>query len=89
MNTGKRTTFMQRIEHLEKHSMIQNSAHRKPLMVFFNSSSGTNIAEAVNIQHISIIRICEDVQHFSQHSYNVTINSYNSQLTLQADSHAS
>jgi hypothetical protein len=28
---------------------IRNSAHRKPSAVFFNSSSGTTIAEAVNI----------------------------------------
>jgi hypothetical protein len=54
-----------------------------------NSSSGTTIAEAVNVQHISILAICEDVRHFAQHSYSVTINSYNSQLTLNTDSHAS
>jgi hypothetical protein len=29
------------------------------------------------------------VRHFSQHSYNVTINSHNGQLTLHTDSHAS
>jgi hypothetical protein len=38
---------------------------------------------------ISIFGICEDVRHFSQHSYNVTINSHNGQLTLHTDSHAS
>jgi hypothetical protein len=40
------------------------------------------------IQHISIFGICEDVRHFSQHSYGVTINSHNGQLTFHADSHA-
>ena len=86
MSTGKRTAFTQCIEPLGKHSTIRNSAHRKPSAVF-NSSSGATIAEAVNIQHISIFVICEDVRHFSQHSYNVTINSHNSQLTLHTDSH--
>jgi hypothetical protein len=36
----------------------------------------------------SIFGICEDVRHFSQHSYNVITNSHNGQLTLHADSHA-
>jgi hypothetical protein len=40
-------------------------------------------------QHISIFGSCEDVLHFSPHSYNVTINSHNSQLTLHTDSHTS
>jgi hypothetical protein len=60
----------------------------KPSMVFFNSSSGTAIAEAVNAQHISTVGICKDVQHFPQHSYNVTINSHNGKLMLHTDSHA-
>jgi hypothetical protein len=68
--------------------MIQNSARRKPSAVF-NSSSGTTIREAVNVQHFSIFSICEDGQHFSQHSYNVTINSHNGQMTLHTNSHAS
>jgi hypothetical protein len=68
---------------------IRNSAHRKPLTVFFNSSSGSTIGEAVNVQHISIFGICEDVRHFTQNSYDVTINSHNGQLTLDTDSHAS
>jgi len=89
MSTGKRTAFTQYIEHLVKHSTIRNSAHRKPSTVFLNSSSGTTIAEAINIHHISIFGICEDVRHFSQHSNNVTTNSHNSQLTLHTDSHAS
>jgi len=89
MSTGKHTAFTQCIEHLVKHSTIRNSAHRKPSTVFFNSSSGTTIAEALNIHHISIFGICEDVRHFSLHSNNVTINSHNSQLTLHTDSHAS
>jgi hypothetical protein len=80
---------MQCIERFGKHSMIQNSAYGKPSMAFFNSSSGTTIAETVNVQHINIFGICEDVQHFSEHSYNVTINSHNGQLTLYTDSHAS
>jgi len=80
---GKRTAFTQCIEHLVKHSTIRNSAHRKPSTVFFNSSSGTTIAEAINIHHISVFGICEDLRHFSQHTNNVTINSHNSQLTLQ------
>jgi hypothetical protein len=61
----------------------------KPSAVFCNISSGTTIAEAVNLQHISIFGICEDVRHFAQHSYNVTLSSYDSQLTLRTDSHAS
>jgi hypothetical protein len=69
---------MQCIEHLGKHSMIWNSAHRKLL----------TIAEA-NVQHISTFSICEDVWHFSQRSYNITINSHNGQLTLHTESHAS
>jgi hypothetical protein len=36
----------------------------------------------------SISGICENVQHCAQHSYNVTANSYNSQLTLHTDSHS-
>jgi len=58
-------------------------------MVFFNSSSGTTVTEAINMYHINIFGICEDVRHFSQHSNNVTINSHNSQLTLHTDSHDS
>ena len=57
MSTGKRTSFTQYIEHLVKHSTITNSAHRKPSKVFFNSSSDTTIAEAINIQHVSIFGI--------------------------------
>jgi hypothetical protein len=52
-------------------TMIRNSVHRKPLTEFFNNSSDTTIAEAVNMQHISICGICEDVRHFSQHSNDV------------------
>jgi hypothetical protein len=81
--------FMQCTEYTGKHSMIWISVHRKPSAVFFNSSSGTTIAEAVNVQHISIFGTCEDVRHFSQHSYYVTINSHNSQLMLHTNSHAS
>jgi hypothetical protein len=52
-STGKRTTFKQCTEHLGKHSTIRNFAHRKkPTTVFFNTCSGTTIAEAVNVQHI-------------------------------------
>jgi hypothetical protein len=58
-------------------------------MVFFNNSSGTTIAEAINIWHISIFAIHEDGQHFSQHFYNVIINSHNGQLTRHTYSHAS
>jgi hypothetical protein len=58
-------------------------------MVFYNSSSGTTITEAVNAQRISIFGIREDVGHFSQHSYNVTTTSHNSQLTLNTNSQAS
>jgi hypothetical protein len=58
-------------------------------MVFFNSSSGTIIADAIIVQHISIYGVCEDVRHFSQHSYNFAITSYNSQLKLHTNSHAS
>jgi hypothetical protein len=89
MSSGKCATFTQCIAHLVKHSTIRNSAHRTPPTVLFNSSSGTAIAEAVNVRHVSIFGICEDVRHFSQHSYNVTINSHNGQLTLHTDSHAS
>jgi hypothetical protein len=89
VTTGKRTTFTQCIEHAGKHSTIHNSADRKPSTVFFNSCRGITIAEAVNFQHISIFGICEDVRRFSQHSYNVTINSHNGKLTLNTDSRAS
>jgi hypothetical protein len=54
-----------------------------------NISSGTTDAEFANLQHISIFGICEDMRHFAQHFHNVTINSYNSQLTLHTDSHVS
>jgi hypothetical protein len=69
--------------------MIRNSAHTKLLTVFVNSSSGTTIAEAVNVQHSSIFGICEDVRYFAQLSYNVIINSHNGQLTLHTGLHAS
>ena len=72
-----------------ENTMIRHSAHRKPSTVFFNSSSGITIAEAINVQHISVFGICEDVQHFAQHSSNVTINSHDDQLTLHTNSHAS
>jgi hypothetical protein len=69
MNTGKCTTFTQCIERLGKHSTIQNSAHRKLLLVFFNSSSGISVTEAVNVQCISILSIYEDVQlHTNSHA---------------------
>jgi hypothetical protein len=77
---------MQCVGHLGKHSTIRNAAHRKPSTVFFNSSSGTTIAEALNVQYIRIFGICENVWHFSQHSYDVIINSDNGQLMLHADS---
>ena len=89
MSTGKRTTITQYIELYIKQSMNRNSAHNKPLTVFFNSNSGTTIAEAVNVQHSSIFGICEDVRYFAQHSYNVIINSHNGQQTLHVDLHAS
>jgi hypothetical protein len=38
-------------------------------------------------QHISIFGICEDVRHFSQHSYNINIHSHNGQLKLHTDPH--
>jgi hypothetical protein len=31
----------------------------------FNSNSSITIAEAVNVQHINIFGICEDLGHFS------------------------
>jgi len=69
MSTGKRTTFVQCIEHLGKHSTIWSSVHRKPLRVFFNGSIATTIREAVNKQHSTIFSICEDVWCFSDRSY--------------------
>ena len=48
MSTGQRATFTQCTEHFGKHSTIRNSAHTKLSTVFFDSSSGTTIAEAVN-----------------------------------------
>jgi hypothetical protein len=89
MRTGKRTTFTPCIEHLGKLPTIRKTAHSKPTTVLFNSSSGTAIAKAVNLQHIIIFGICEDVRHLAQHSYIVTINSHYSQLTLHTDSHVS
>jgi hypothetical protein len=74
---------------IPRKTTIPNSAHRNPSKVFFNSCSDTTITEAKNIQHSSIFGIYEDVRHFSQHSYNITINSHNGQLTLHTDSHAS
>jgi hypothetical protein len=79
---------MQCIEHLGKHSTIWSSVHREPLTVFFNGSIGITFTEAVNVQYRSTFSICEDVRRFSQHSYNVTINSRNGQLTVHTDSHA-
>jgi hypothetical protein len=56
---------MQCIEDLGKYFSI-----RKPTTAeFFSSTSGTTIAEAVNVQHISILCICEEVRRFS-HSVN-------------------
>jgi len=37
-----------------------------------NISCSTTIAEAENVQYISMFGICE-VRHFAQHSYNVTV----------------
>ena len=59
------------------------------MKVFFNSNSGTTIAEAVNVQHSSIFGICDDVRYIAQLSYNVIINSHNGKLTLHVDLHAS
>jgi hypothetical protein len=56
MSTGKHTTFTQCTEHLGKHSIVWNSVQSKQSTVF-NSTSGTTITEAVNIQHISIFNI--------------------------------
>jgi hypothetical protein len=56
-------------------------------MVFFNSSNGTTITEALKIQHISIFGICEDVLHFAQHYYNLTKANYHGQLPLNTDIH--
>ena len=67
--TGKRITIKQCIEHLGKHHTVRNSTHRKPSMVFFHSSSSTNIAEALNVQHINTFGTCDDELHFAQHSY--------------------
>ena len=89
MSTEKRTTNTQYIELYVKQAMIRNSANRKPLTVFFNSNSGTTIAEAVNVQHSSIFGICEDVRYFVQLYYHGIINSHNGQLTLHTDLHAS
>jgi hypothetical protein len=87
-NTGKHTTFMQYTEHLDRHFAIPNSMHRKPSVILFNSSNGTSVSKAVNIQHISIFGLYEGVWYCSQHSY-FTINSHNGQLMLYTDSHAS
>jgi hypothetical protein len=84
MSTGKRTTLTQCTEHLGK--------HYDPEFDGIPQSSGTTIAQVVNVQHISIFGICVDVRHFSQHLlYIVTINSHNGQLTLplNTNSHAS
>ena len=89
VSTGKRTTFTQCIEHLEKQYKIRNSSHRKLATVFFNSSSGTTLSEAVKVQRIWIFGICDDLRHFLQYSYNVAISSHNSQLTLHTGSIAS
>ena len=51
------------------------------------NSTGTTIAEAVKVQHICIVGICTDVQHFSQHTYSATISGHSSRLTLLTDSH--
>jgi hypothetical protein len=40
------------------------------------------------MQHSSRVDIYENVRHYSQHSYNVTINNHNGQLTLHTVSHA-
>jgi len=39
-----------------------------------NISNGIVIAETVNVRHISIFGISEDMRRFAQHSYNVIIN---------------
>jgi hypothetical protein len=59
--------------------------------IFENSDDNINAlcnSREDSIQHISIFGISEDVWRFSQHSYSVTINSHNGQLTLHTDSHA-
>jgi hypothetical protein len=42
-----------------------------------------------HFHRISVYLAFVNVRHCAQHSYSVTINSYNSQMTLHADSHAS
>jgi hypothetical protein len=86
MSNVKCTAFTQCTEHHGKHSTNRNSAHRKSSTVHFNRSRDITIAKAVNVQHINIFGICEDVRSFSQHSYNVIINHHNGQLTLHTDS---
>jgi hypothetical protein len=60
VSTGKNTTFLQCIEHFGKHSTIQNSAHRNPSMIFFNSSNGTTIRshKCTAYQHIRHLWRC-------------------------------
>jgi hypothetical protein len=55
---------------------------------FSKSPPSTPMHFAARVRTVFIIfGICEDVRHFSRHSYNVTINSYNGQLTLHSDSY--
>jgi hypothetical protein len=54
-----------------------------------STSSGTTIAEQATLQHINIFGICVGALHLTQHPYSVTVNSYNSKLTLHTESHAS
>jgi hypothetical protein len=59
--------------------------------IFENSTFNINVlcnSCDDRIEHISIFGICEDMPHFSQHSYSVTIDSHNGQLTLNTNSHA-
>jgi hypothetical protein len=72
-----------------ENNTIRNSAHRKPSTVLYNSSSGTTVSAAVNVQHTSIHGVSEVVLYFAQLYYNVTFNSHNSQLILHTDLHAS
>jgi hypothetical protein len=55
---------------------------------YISEISTISINAPCNSCEDSTFGICEDVRHFSQHSYNVTINSHNGQLTLHTNSHA-
>jgi hypothetical protein len=90
-STWKHTIFMQCIEYLGKPFTIRNPVHRKTTDVILQQQHWYYCCSSCRyiVHQHTIFGICEGVLHFSQHTYNVTINSHNSQVVLHTSSYDS